>query len=310
MKLGRNAGNLAAALGVSAVLTAGYSWLEVLLGWSIGAVLCWCAGMQWKWRRRNAARWIQILIGILLIAGAAQVAEQAFPEDRTFPFVSLCMLLLLWYGISGTDAGRAASNAMGMLVLPLMALIVIFGGVSAQWTELAPKEFSIAHVGIAVLVSLLMTKGRGGRLWGWFIGTGILAVGLSVVTQGALGQALVQTEKAPLFRAVQTIRIFGKVQRIEAILAAGTLIGTFSAMLIGGEYLKTGMGKNRKRWTYLLPIAAALGLESAYRSAGERAQSVMAAVFWGILAVYALGIVILEKNEKHLDKWRMGGYNI
>lgn len=302
MKLGRNAGNLAAALGVSAVLTAGYSWLEVLLGWSIGAVLCWCAGMQWKWRRRNVARWIQILIGILLIAGAAQAAEQAFPEDSTFPFVSLCMLLLLWYGISGTDAGRAASNAIGMLVLPLMALIVIFGGVSAQWTELAPKEFSIAHVGIAVLVSLLMTKGRGGRLWGWFIGTGILAVGLSVVTQGALGQALVQTEKAPLFRAVQTIRIFGKVQRIEAILAAGTLIGTFSAMLIGGEYLKTGMGKNRKRWTYLLPIAAALGLESAYRRAGERAQSVMAAVFWGILAVYALGIVILEKNEKHLDK--------
>ncbi len=298
MKLDRNAGNLAAALGVSAVLTAGYSWLEVLLGWSIGAVLCWCAGMQWKWRRRNAARWLQILIGILLIAGAAQAAEQAFPEDSTFPFVSLCMLLLLWYGISGTDAARAASNAMGMLVLLLMALIVIFGGVSAQWTELAPKEFSVAHVGIAVLVSLLMTKGRGGRPWSWFIGTGILAVGLSVVTQGALGQALVQTEKAPLFRAVQTIRIFGKVQRIEAILAAGTLIGTFSAMLIGGEYLKTGMGKNRKRWTYLLPIAAALGLESAYRSVGERAQSVMTAVFWGILALYALGIVILEKNEK------------
>ncbi len=298
MKLGRNAGNLAAALGVWAVLTSGYSWLEVLLGWSVGAVLCWCAGMQWKWRRRNAARWIQILMGILLIAGAAQAAEQAFPEDSTFPFVSLCMLLLLWYGISGTDTGRAASNAMGMLVLPLMALVVIFGGVSARRTELAPKEFSIAHVGIAVLVSLLMTKGRGGRPWGWFVGTGILAVGLSVVTQGALGQALVQTEKAPLFRAVQTIRIFGKVQRIEAILAAGTLIGTFSAMLIGGEYLKTGMGKNRKRWTYLLPIAAALGLESAYRSVGERAQSVMAAVFWGILAVYALGIVILEKSEK------------
>ena len=298
MKLGRNAGNLAAALGVSAVLTAGYSWLEVLLGWSIGAVLCWCAKMPWKWRRRNTSRWIQILIGILLIAGAAQAAEQAFPKDSTFPFVSLCMLLLLWYGISGTDTGRAASNAMGMLVLPLMALIVIFGGVSAQWTELMPRKFCVAHVGIASLVSLLMTRGRGGRTWGWFIGTGLLAVGLSVITQGALGQTLVQTEKAPLFRAVQTIRIFGKVQRIEAVLAAGTLIGTFSAMLIGGECLKTGVGKNRKKWTFLLPIAAALGLESVYRSVGERAQSVMTAVFWGILAVYALGIVILEKNEK------------
>lgn len=298
MKFNRNAGNLAAALGVSAVLTAEYSWLEVLLGWSIGAVLCWCAGVPWKWRRHNTARWIQILVGILLIAGAAQAAEQAFPEDSTFPFVSLCMLLLLWYGISGADTGRAASNAMGVLVLPLMTLIVIFGGVSAQWTELMPTKLCIAHVGAASLVSLLMTRGRGGRTWGWFIGTGLLAVGLSVITQGALGQALVQTEKAPLFRAVQTIRIFGKVQRTEAVLAAGTLIGTFSAMLIGGECLKTGMGKGRKKGTLLLPIAAALGLESVYRSVGERARSVMAAIFWGILAVYALGIVILEKNEK------------
>lgn len=298
MKLGRNAGNLAAALGISAVLTAGYSWLEVLLGWCIGAVLCWCAGMPWKWRRSKPVRWIQMLMGVLLIAGAAQAAEQAFPEDSTFPFVSLCMLLLLWYGISGADAGRAASNAMGMLVLPLMALIVIFGGVSAQWTELTPSEFSVAHVGIAALISLMMTKGRDGKAWGWFIGAGILAVGLSVVTQGALGQTLVQTEKAPLFRAVQTIRIFGKVQRIEAVLAAGTLIGTFSAMLIGGEILKTGMGKSGNKWTFLLPIVVALGLESVYRSVGEKARSVMAAVFWGILAVYALGIVILEKNEK------------
>ena len=298
MKLSRNAGNLAAALGISAVLTAGYSWLEVLLGWCIGAVLCWCAGMPWKWRRGKPVRWIQILMGILLIAGAAQAAEQAFPENSTFPFVSLCMLLLLWYGSSSADAGRAASNAMGMLVLPLMALIVLFGGVSAQWTELTPREFSIAHVGIAALVSLLTTRGRGGRSWSWFAGAGILAVGLSVVTQGALGQALVQTEKAPLFRAAQTIRIFGKVQRIEAVLAAGTLIGTCSAMLIGGEILKTGMGKNRKKWTFLLPIAVALGLETIYRSVGERPQSVMGAVFWGILAVYALGVVILEKNEK------------
>ena len=298
MKLSRNAGNLAAALGISAVLTAGYSWLEVLLGWCIGAVLCWCYGMPWKWRRSKPVHWIQILMGILLIAGAAQAAEQAFPQDSTFPFVSLCMLLLLWHGISGADAGRAAANAMGILVLPLMALIVLFGGVSAQWTELTPSEFSIAHVEITALVSLLMTKGRGGKAWGWFAGAGILAAGLSVITQGALGQTLVQMEKAPLFRAVQTIRIFGKVQRIEAVLAAGTLIGTFSAMLIGGEILKTGMGKIRKKWTYLLPIAAALALESVYRSVGERAQSVMGTVFWGILAVYALGVVILEKNEK------------
>ncbi len=298
MKLNRNAGNLAAALGISAVLTAGYSWLEVLLGWCIGAALCWCIGMPWKWRRSKPVRWIQILVGILLIAGTAQAAEQAFPQDSTFPFVSLCMLLLLWYGISDSDAGRAASNAMGMLVLPLMALIVIFGGISAQWTELASKEFSIEHVGITALVSLLMTKGMSSGMWGWFVGAGILAIGLSVVTQGALGQALVQTEKAPLFRAVQTIRIFGKVQRIEAVLAAGTLIGTFSAMLIGGEYLKTGMGESKNKWTFLLPVVIALGLESVYRSVGEKAQSVMAAVFWGVLIVYALGIVILEKNEK------------
>lgn len=298
MKVGRNAGNLAAVLGISAVLTAGYSWLEVLLGWCIGIALCWSAGIPWKWRKSNSARWVRVPIGILLIAGTAQAAEQAFPEDSTYPFVSLCMLLLLWYGISGADAGRAAANVMGMLVLPLMALIVIFGSASAQWTELMPKELSAAHVGIVALVSLLMRKGIGGEAWKWFTGAGVLAVGLSVITQGALGQTLVQEEKAPLFRAVQTIRIFGKTQRIEAVLAAGTLIGTCSAMLIGGEHLKSGMGREKNRWMLLIPIAMSLGLESVYRSVGESAQSAMEAVFWGVLAVYALWIVIFEKNEK------------
>lgn len=297
MKVNRNAGNLAAAVGISAVLTAGYNWLEVLVGWGIGAVLCQCARTPWKWRRPGA-RWLKVCIGTLLIAGAAQAAEQAFPEDSTFPFISLCMALLLWYGICGTDTGRAAANGMGLLVLPLMALIVGFGGVSAQWPELRPNGFSIAHVGIAALVSLLLVRGQGGKRWHWFTATAILAVGLSVVTQGALGQALIQTEKAPLFRAVQTIRIFGKVQRIEAILAAGTLIGAFSAMLIGGELLKTGMGTKRPKWIFLVPIAVALGVESVYRCVETRGQSVIEAVFWGVMAGYALWIVILEKNEK------------
>lgn len=298
MKLGRNAGNLAAAVGVSAVLTAGYSWLEVLLGWGIGALLCWCAGMPWRWRRRTKARWLQLVTGILLVAGAAQTAEQAFPEDSTFPFISLCMALLLWYGMAGEDMGRAAANVMGLLVLPLMAAIVLFGGISAQWNALMPPSFSIRHVGTTALVSLLMTRGPGRKQWNWFAGAAVLAVGLSIVTQGALGQALVQTEKAPLFRAVQTIRIFGKVQRIEAVLAAGTLIGAFSAMLMGGELIKEGIGAERKKWGSVIPIVIALGLECVYRCTKSDVQLTMETVFWGILAVYALWIVILEKNAK------------
>lgn len=297
LKVNRNAGNLAAAVGISAVLTAGYSWLEVLLGWCIGAILCWGREIPWKWRR-NRIPWIQLLVGTLLVAGAAQAAEQAFPEDSTFPFISLCMALLLWYGVTGEDAGRSAANVMGLLVLPLMAVVVVFGGISAQWTELKPQSVQISHIGTTALVSLLMVRGRGRKQWGWFLCAAVLGVGLSVVTQGALGRALVREEGAPLFRAVQTIQIFGKVQRIEAVLAAATVIGAFSAMLIGGELLRSGMGNNKNKWRYLLPIAIGIGLESIYRCAGEGGQSVMEAVFWGILAVYALWIVILEKNEK------------
>lgn len=242
--------------------------------------------------------WIQLLVGTLLVAGAAQAAEQAFPEDSTFPFISLCMVLLLWYGVTGEDAGRSAANVMGLLVLPLMAVVVVFGGISAQWTELKPQSVQISNIGITALVSLLMVRGRGRKQWGWFTCAAVLGVGLSVVTQGALGRALVREEGAPLFRAVQTIRIFGKVQRIEAVLAAATLIGAFSAMLIGGELLRSGMGNNKNKWRYLLPIAIGIGLESIYRCVGEGVQSVMEAVFWGVLAVYALWIVILEKNEK------------
>lgn len=297
LNVNRNAGNLAAAVGISAVLTAGYSWLEVLLGWCIGAILCWGRGIPWKWRR-DRMPWIQMLVGIMLVAGAAQAAEQAFPEDSTFPFISLCMALLLWYGVTGEDVGRSAANVMGLLVLPLMAVVVVFGGISAQWTELNPQFVQISHIGITALVSLLMVRGRGRKQWGWFLCAAILGIGLSVVTQGALGRALVREEGAPLFRAVQTIRIFGKVQRIEAVLAAATLIGAFSAMLMGGEMLRTGIGNDKNKWCYLPPIAIGIGLESIYRCAGEGVQSVMEAVFWGVLTAYALWIVILEKTAK------------
>ena len=143
-----------------------------------------------------------------------------------------------------------------------------------------------------------MVRGRGRKQWGWFLCAAILGIGQSVVTQGALGRALVREEGAPLFRAVQTIRIFGKVQRIEAVLAAATLIGAFSAMLMGGEMLRTGIGNDKNMWCYLPPIAIGVGLESIYRCAGEGVQSVMEAVFWGVLTAYALWIVILEKTAK------------
>ena len=77
LNVNRNAGNLAAAVGISAVLTAGYSWLEVLLGWCVGAILCWGREIPSKCRR-DRMPWIQPFIGTLLVAGAAQAAEQAF----------------------------------------------------------------------------------------------------------------------------------------------------------------------------------------------------------------------------------------
>lgn len=129
---------------------------------------------------------------------------------------------------------------------------------------------------------------------------------MSLVTEGHLGRALVESTQHPLFLMVQTIKAFGKLQRLEALAAAASLIGAFALMRIGGEMIrdgwKNGLGKERgqrKKSAFNGASAAvAIAIETGYRMANDSMALYLRYIFWGVMTIYILWVEIFEKNEK------------
>ena len=300
MKKQKGAGFFAATVGVSSVVTAGYRWYEVLLGWGIGGciwLLMRCIQPRDEMHTWKAA---EQGTGLILAAGALWVAEEAFPQDSTFPFVSVCLTILLWYSMRGSETGRiAAGNLIGLLMLPMMVMLTGFGCGELDWTQLRSEGVRWQHVAIPAVISLMW--GRNIReSWRWYLASGGINTLLCVVTAGRLGAALAEQDAAPLYHAVQTIRLFGTEQRIEALTAAVILMGAYGTLLSAGNLManEEHTGGKGEKIKYAGLLLLSLLLETAYRYGNQRIALTMATAFWGIMACFALWVVIFEKNAK------------
>lgn len=303
MKINKGPGLFAAAAGISILVTAGFGWLEVLLGWCIAGLIWW--GIDAGNRKRHNI--IVYLWGTALLVGILLAAEKAFPQDSTFPFVSLGLLLLLYRCLIGDrDAGIMAANILGMALLAMLGSLLIFGAKNVTWTENIPGGFRWSRVWITMSIAsvwwLEPDKQENTR---WFILGGSMGVAISLVTRGILGKALTAYTDAPAYHAVQTVRIFGVLERLESLVAIAGLIGGFSMMVYVGNQIRTAAegitaGRGTKVW-----LIASLGgvfiLECLYRMAGSEIKRGIGTIFWGITPVLALWVVNkrkVRKNEK------------
>ena len=296
----KSAGCFAATVGVSAVLTAGYRWYEVLIGWGIGGCIWGLTRYMRPWGKKHTWKGVERAVGAVLTAGALWVAEEAFPQDSTFPFVSLCLTILLWYSMCGSKTARiSAGNLIGLLMLPMMVILAGLGCGEADWTQLRYDGIQWQDIVIPALISLMWSRNRRGS-WGWYLTGGGISTLLCVITAGRLGVALAAQDAAPLYHAVQTIRIFGTEQRIEALTAAVILMGAYGTLLSAGNLManeqrvKTGLEKAKYAGLLILSLL----LETGNRYGNQGIALTMATAFWGIMAGFALWVVIFEKNEK------------
>lgn len=287
------------------MLTAGFGWQETALGWGIGAIIRILLGKKFDQLRHGT--WTQIFIGAMIAAAGAQVAEQAFPQDSTFPFVSLCLMILLWRAMRSDNTGLEACNALALLILPLLGCIVGLGCIGIRWRETVPSGMEWRHIAVTAGVALIWSQGQGEkRRWGWYSLCAVICTGMSLVTAGNLGRALVRTTEHPMFLTVQTIEAFGKLQRLEALAAAASLMGAFALMRIGGEMIKAGWKASREKRTlplkeslvYGVSAALALAMETGYRMSSDGTALYLRYTFWGVIAIYILWVGIFEKNEK------------
>lgn len=303
----RDAGIFAAVVAISAIVTAGYSWLPVLIGWCIGTIILALLPERKPMDTGKLSATVILLGGILVLAAVTLGAEDAFPEDSTFPFVSVALLLLLWRAMCGEKTTAAATaNLLGMILLPMLAVVVLFGFRDVSWLENIPPKYPWTQVLVSVAVTSPWWCFRRGKLtkgsWLWYGAAGFLSVSMSLLTRGILGSSLSAYEAFPLYRAVQTIRVLGILQRMEALLAAVVLMGAFAVMLLTGDKVARALDvllpERKRKWKCGVTLLIVFGLENGVRMIKSGVIDVAETVFWGLVPVLALWVVFSGKREK------------
>lgn len=300
----RGAGLFASSVGIAAIVTAGFEPLEVLVGWIGAAILRLAFSNIRGFGKTNGTACITIAAGIPITAGLVWAAEQAFPQESTFPFVSVCMLLLLYRTMIGEKENAVITgNVLGLCILPLVAVIELFGINHLDWTQMIPDGFSGMHVLIVMgAAAPWWAAGNKEKKWDWFLASGSTSLLMSILTAGILEKGLRACTEDTLYRAVQGIEIFGKLQRFEALLAAAILMGIFSAITLMGEKMKEaievlGDDKKKKRcclWT----LGAVFAAELIVRSIKQEKGYWITGIYWGLIVLYGLFTAFSDKVEK------------
>ncbi len=305
----RGPGLFCATVGLSAVVTAGFGWLEVLAGWGIAGVLKGILPKERGKRCRNVSYWL--LIGAVILSVAVLVeAEQAFPQDNTFPFVSAGLLFLFYRTLIGEkETGRMVSNVLGLVLLVLFGAMFLFGFSDGHWGGLKVGSIRWKQIWITVLMACPWWGEK--KSWGWYAASAGFSVATSVLCRVLLGAALTEFSPVPMFRAAQTIEVMGVPQHLEGFVATAVLLGAYSMLCYIGslirEWGETQFQEDKRRLWWGIVLSVVFFLEWAYRLMGSLEKERIATVFWGFTGIVALLVVILRKMKKVLDKWRIVG---
>ena len=299
----RDLARFGASVTLSAMVTAGFPWVPVLLGWMLTAGIY---GRFSPGTRPDMGREAPlVLLGALPVTAAILLgADGAFPEETTFPFVSLALLAVLLAAISSRrDSMVRVAGVLGALLLGILGTVAAFGLMDVRWERNVPELPAASQVCLSAAAGIPWWSGAENRRSNsWLAGAAAVSLCMSLVTRGVLGGALADWEGAPLYRAVQTVRILGVLQRLEALLAASVLMGAMILLLLTAEAaLEAGeklLGRSPGMGARIGFLFFTFLLEWGFRVLPEAYAGLVKTVFWGLLLTLTLGIVGCGKFAK------------
>lgn len=317
-----------AALAAPLAMTcAAVSWPWVLLGGALaGAFLLYQLCMA----RRLAPQvgFVQLLgaayggggLGLLILywmwlvlslGSAAALSARAFPMDRGFPLIPLVLLLLAALpAAKGAGVVCRFGATLFLAVAALMAVSLAFGAADVQAENLRPGGMPEASLGtLSVLLlpaaALLLRDRSAAGPWKcgrWYLGAVALALGVSLVTVGALGLPLAGAAGNPFWLMSRSISVLGVMERFEAVISAVLAISAcclLAFLLSAGQTaLRSACpawGQGPAAWTTAAAGAAAMWAVPLIPDWVWPAGSLL---FWGILPAVTLGVVQIKKSKK------------
>lgn len=306
---------------------AGVSWIWVLAALGMAALyyiyIVWSAGRvapQLSYAAMLTGTWGpaagKVLLALywlwLVLAGAraGRLSAEVFPAGQGFPVIPVALAALAaWVAGKGVSAVCRFGSLLFFLVLPLLAVVVCFALPDVQLRNLRPTGAAgsaLAPLAVLLLPTVgLFTRGETGgrsRTTRWFALAALLALGCSVVTGGVLGPALTARETQPFLYLAQSIRVFGVMERFEAVTSS-LLLASFACLL---AYFYGVCGKISRNQSPQAPVWLSIWLPAAGSVALMWVVPVLPAwvwlvgdgLFWGLLPALTLGIVGV-KNKKN-----------
>lgn len=290
----RNVLRFSAAAAPMAIACGGLSPLWAVPALALAALLDAAAERQERKIGPLAARLPRPLLLLelaFLVPAAAAVAAMApacWPDGGSFPLFPLTLLFLGGAAaVLGPESCERSAVVLGLGCALLFAATLLATTLQLRPSyDPGPPEDALPVLACALLALtgrfLPARQGRGG---GWFWAA------LGAFTVAALCAAFGKGTTLPLLRAVESISLFGFLQRFEALLSCALTVGLFlSLALLGcaaGE-LTGAMGKDRRLGAAVMLPAAALVffLEAVpvwFFVAG-------ACLFWGLVPVLPLPV--------------------
>lgn len=320
--------SLAAALAPGLFLAPAVPWLGVVLGVIVAGVFLWLlrrlegkammpAGIAGQVRKACGPVLGRILLLLAAAAMAAILSCLGVWCDEAFPTAGGLWLypgILLVLAATAQYRGVAVPARVGAILGPVLTVMaggmLLFALPDVHTAYLAPtaQASGVGRVAAALLLPFAAlwlrphVRSTGSRVFLWGITAAAVLVLAAVVTGGSLGPVLSAGLPFPLYTMTQSLRLFGSMERFEAILSALMVAGFFASMLLalsaGTEMLRVLFQNSSGRWLGSVMAAAGYGGIWLVRENTFPIFAVAVLLFCGLMPLVVLSLVSTKKDKK------------
>ena len=217
------------SLTLGALICGGGDWLSVLLGCGAGFLLYYI----YKKKDRPMPGWCRFLQGIwcvLLLGVLGQKANALFPDAGNIYYIPSILLGFAWLcARSGENKMSACNTVLAYFVWAAVGIVALCSIPQIEWRWTLPHPgWQGAVLGFSLAAGGMLIPGTPGK--GWCFISALCPAVLALLVSGTLSPQLAQRESLAFFTLSRSIRLFGVVERFEALVAAGLCIGLFGVM--------------------------------------------------------------------------------
>ena len=285
----KNTWILASLAAPAAHVAAGMSWVNVL--W-VSLLAYGLRGLAGKGKKKTWEKWICTAVCILAAGRALTLMGSCWPKQKDIQWV---MLILL--GLSGLLAAKGKESAVQGAILLWWLTAFLLGSVLLSsvpeigiknLTNYYDRDNTVKLLTILLLPSLAERERKTG-------GVSLVAMPLafSICVQGVLSGAVAAESRAPFYELSRSIRLYGVMDRMEALAWLGLMLGTFlylSFLLVtAGEAADGQRGKR-----FLIGAAVLIGATLGNLDL-ERGD-------WSLGVVVILAGILLPAGRKEAEK--------